>query len=258
MPVRSFHPGELIFAEGDPPIAAYLILSGEIEIQFDSAAGAYGLARLGPGELFGDMALISEQPRSATARAVAATTVEVLDESGFEQRILQDPARLREYLRTCVERVRAADTQLRRLWLAAGQPAGFANLLERPLTPRAGRTPLLHLRSDPASPVPSVDLALDRLPFRIGRQTSSDRLVSCDLALPDSIPHQISRIHCEIDASKEGPFVRDCGSSLGTYVNGLPIGTGRRHDRAQLRPGNNRLILGNEHNGCRLLLEWRN
>lgn len=135
MPVRSFHPGELIFAEGDPPIAAYLILSGEIEIQFDSAAGAYGLARLGPGELFGDMALVSEQPRSATARAVAATTVEVLDESGFEQRILQDPARLREYLRTCVERVRAADTQLRRLWLATGQPAGFANLLERPFTP---------------------------------------------------------------------------------------------------------------------------
>ena len=255
MPVQSFQPGDIIFNEGDPPLAAYLVLEGDVEILLDSAGGPQGLFRVGPGELFGDMALISEHPRSASARAIAPTTVEILDEAGFEQRILQDPARLRQYLTTCVERVRAADALLRRLWDKQGRPVHQTSL-ERPFATGRTATPSLHLRSDPALPGRPVDLRLTRLPFRIGRQTSAEGLVRCDLALPDPPPHQISRVHCEIDADANAPFVHDCGSTLGTVLNGIQLGRG--HDRAHLRPGENLLILGHEHSGCRLLLEWRN
>lgn len=257
MPVQSFQPGDIIFAEGDPPVAAYLLLTGEVEITLDSASGPHGLARVGPGELFGDMALISEHPRTASARAVAPTTVEVLDEAGFEQRILQDPARLREYLTTCVERVRAADALLRRLWDSHGQSAGGRAALERPFATRSVLPPSLHLRSDSSLPGRPVDLRLTRLPFRIGRQSSATGLVRCDLALHDSSPHQISRVHCEIDADASGPFVRDCGSTLGTILNGSPLGRGHAADRAPLQPGENLLILGLEDRGCRLVLHWQ-
>lgn len=252
MPVLSFQPGDFIFTEGDPPVAAYLVLNGEVEILLDSASGPQGLARLGPGELFGDMALISEHPRSASARALAPTTVEVLDEAGFEQRILQDPARLRQYLTTCVERVRATDALLRRHLDNHDRAMDTSTSPERPFATRGA--PSLHLRSDPALPGRPVDLKLTQLPFRIGRQTSADERVRCDLALPDPPPHQISRLHCEIDADASAPFVRDCGSKLGTLLNGVRLGRGQ--DRAHLRPGENQLILGPAHSGWRLRLFW--
>jgi CRP-like cAMP-binding protein len=255
MPLQRFQPGDLVFAEGDPPLAAYLVLEGEVEIILHSASGEQVLGRVGPGELFGDMALISEHPRSASARAVVPTTVEVLDEDGFEKRILQDPTRLRDYLATCVERVRAADAQLRRFWDSHGRPADTHAAMEHPFGIRSTPLPSLHLRSDPTQPGRSVDLRLPRLPFRIGRQSSATAIVRCDLALPDATPHQISRLHCEIDADAEGPFVRDCQSTLGTLLNGIRLGG--EHARTHLRPGANLIILGHEQSGCRLLLHWQ-
>jgi pSer/pThr/pTyr-binding forkhead associated (FHA) protein len=127
--------------------------------------------------------------------------------------------------------------------------------MEHPFGIRSTPLPSLHLRSDPTQPGRSVDLRLPRLPFRIGRQSSATAIVRCDLALPDATPHQISRLHCEIDADAEGPFVRDCQSTLGTLLNGIRLGG--EHARTHLRPGANLIILGHEQSGCRLLLHWQ-
>jgi CRP-like cAMP-binding protein len=69
-----FRRGSSIFAPGDPPGPAMLILSGKVDI-VAADEGSGPLAQLGPGELFGELAAIDGLPR--TAGAVAHDDVEV-------------------------------------------------------------------------------------------------------------------------------------------------------------------------------------
>jgi len=70
-----FEAGEVIFEEGSHGDSLFLVAEGHIQIQkkLESAEGFKELARLSPGDFFGEMALIEETPRSA--RAVAQTGV---------------------------------------------------------------------------------------------------------------------------------------------------------------------------------------
>lgn len=66
-----FAPGETVFRQGDPGDFVYTIVSGEVEvIREDPERGETVLGRLGPGEYFGEMALVSDAPRTATVRTV--------------------------------------------------------------------------------------------------------------------------------------------------------------------------------------------
>jgi NADH dehydrogenase len=66
-----YEPGEEVFREGDLGDSLYIVLTGEAEVVRDGAA----LARLGPGEVFGEMALIEHKSRNATVRCRAAMDV---------------------------------------------------------------------------------------------------------------------------------------------------------------------------------------
>jgi CRP/FNR family transcriptional regulator, cyclic AMP receptor protein len=76
---RALHlaPGEVIFKKGDPGDGLYLVQSGEVEIS-DGGENAvrHIFARIPPGEIFGEMAVLDGQPRSALATACTATTLE--------------------------------------------------------------------------------------------------------------------------------------------------------------------------------------
>jgi cyclic nucleotide-binding protein len=74
---RRYEQGEIIFRRGDFGDRLYVINKGEVEvIRSDNDEGEMILARLGPNEYFGEMALLSDAPRNATIRA--ATDLEVL------------------------------------------------------------------------------------------------------------------------------------------------------------------------------------
>jgi hypothetical protein len=75
-------PGERIFRAGDEGDALYFIQSGEIQI-----GGANGeiFAHLHGGEFFGEMALISDRPRSASARAISYADLFVLTKESFDK-----------------------------------------------------------------------------------------------------------------------------------------------------------------------------
>ncbi len=65
-----------IVAEGQRGQGLFLILSGEVEvIAHAQSAEPARLARLGPGDIFGEMSLVTDQPTTATVRAATATTV---------------------------------------------------------------------------------------------------------------------------------------------------------------------------------------
>lgn len=72
---RSIAAGAELFREGDAGDGLYLVVDGEISVIKRSASGEHVLAKLGPGGVLGEMSLITEDARSATGRAVAASTV---------------------------------------------------------------------------------------------------------------------------------------------------------------------------------------
>jgi CRP-like cAMP-binding protein len=65
-----FEPGENVFRQGDVGDLVYVITEGEVEVLREEADGGERLlATMGPGEYFGEMALLSDAPRTATVRA---------------------------------------------------------------------------------------------------------------------------------------------------------------------------------------------
>jgi NADH:ubiquinone reductase (H+-translocating) len=78
-----YEPGEVVFEEGDSGDSLYMILSGQAEILKRFGGEQQIVRSLGPGEYFGEMALLGRHPRSAGARALTALDVVVLPGSDF-------------------------------------------------------------------------------------------------------------------------------------------------------------------------------
>jgi CRP/FNR family cyclic AMP-dependent transcriptional regulator len=70
--VETPEPGQVLFREGDPAAAMYVVMSGEVEVLKRSRSGVEArVAVLGPSDWFGEMSIVDIQPRSATVRALA-------------------------------------------------------------------------------------------------------------------------------------------------------------------------------------------
>jgi NADH dehydrogenase len=74
-----YEPGEEVFREGDLGDSLYIVLSGGAEVVREGTV----LARLGPGEVFGEMALIEHKSRNATVRCLAAMDVVRMPQQEF-------------------------------------------------------------------------------------------------------------------------------------------------------------------------------
>jgi CRP-like cAMP-binding protein len=69
--------GTVVFTEGDPGDAMYVVVQGIVQIYRDTTSGRLALAKIHPGEFFGEMALIGNTPRTATAVALSDTVLAV-------------------------------------------------------------------------------------------------------------------------------------------------------------------------------------
>lgn len=105
---RRFSDGELIFQKGETGDCAYLIESGQVEIS-DPQLGCV-LARIGEGELIGEIALIDQHPRTATARAVQDTVLIEVKRERVEQLLLDTDPIIRHLLNVVLRRFRNIST----------------------------------------------------------------------------------------------------------------------------------------------------
>ena len=86
---QSFRVGDVVFREGDVGDKLFLILDGKVRISREvSGMGEEALAVLGPGQAFGEMALIDEFPRSADARVHERCRLLVLTKEQLEDLLL--------------------------------------------------------------------------------------------------------------------------------------------------------------------------
>jgi CRP-like cAMP-binding protein len=88
---RSFAEQAVLFEEGDLGDVLYIIQSGEIELTRQGPAGRRMVARLGPGEFFGEMSVVLGETRSARAVAVRASRVLELDGETLEAMCIERP-----------------------------------------------------------------------------------------------------------------------------------------------------------------------
>ncbi len=90
---RRYRRGETIFHQDDPGDALHIIEAGAVKIVLPSPGGDEDaiIATLGPGDFFGELALLDDEPRSATAVAVEPTDTLVLRRDAFRHLVDTDP-----------------------------------------------------------------------------------------------------------------------------------------------------------------------
>lgn len=101
----SFADGGVVFVKGDRGAFAYFVRSGEVEIR----GAGHALEIVGPGGLFGEMALIDGGPRSASAVARKATELVVIDRPTFARLLNEVPDFAFNVMRLLAMRLRATN-----------------------------------------------------------------------------------------------------------------------------------------------------
>jgi CRP-like cAMP-binding protein len=90
--VLRFKSGETVFKQGDRASELYFIVSGSVQVVRSAASETTLIAELGEGDTFGEIGLVSDQPRTATVRAKTDIAVYTLNRKEFEQLVKQSPA----------------------------------------------------------------------------------------------------------------------------------------------------------------------
>lgn len=101
-----FRRGEHIYREGDPADGLYMIEKGQVQVEQSDAEGLTPLATLGEGEIFGEGALLLDEPRGASVWAVTDVDLWLLRREDFEDLMLQYPALALNLSRVLEQRLR--------------------------------------------------------------------------------------------------------------------------------------------------------
>lgn len=112
---RTLRAGDALFREREAGQSAFLIESGMIRIFVGQGDGALTLADLGPGDLVGEMAMIDDAPRTATAVALEDTVLLVIDREHLAERVAQTDPVVRALLGGQLKRYRAMLATMRGL-----------------------------------------------------------------------------------------------------------------------------------------------
>jgi len=137
-PVR-YRQGEAILREGDPGSELFFIESGRVEVVRGDGLDALHLAELTAGDLFGEMALLTGNPRSATVAALSDVDLWVMSQADFDDVVAAYPNLALALSRLLSERLRSTDERF--LKRPAAEPA----------RPQAAPAPATAARPRPAA-----------------------------------------------------------------------------------------------------------
>ncbi len=258
--------GTLIIREGEVDRDAYIIVSGRVEVFRDSGTSHIVLAELGPGQIFGEMALVLERPRTASVRAIEEAALRRIDPETFA-RALAPAKDLLPLVRLIFERLRTVNSAslhnvglvLRGGGTQGGEvtPAELRHAGLKHLPVISGATP----RAAACLGVSGGSVRVARFPYRIGRRGSealADLLSHNDLYIDDKSPSQVSRNHCSINhfPAIDTFFIQDRGSTCGTIVNGKTIGLSSAVNQAALDRTSNEIVLGGADSAFRFTVTF--
>ncbi|OGF46681.1 MAG: hypothetical protein A2452_05130 [Candidatus Firestonebacteria bacterium RIFOXYC2_FULL_39_67] len=235
---KIFKKGELILKEGDEGNEAYAILSGSVEVYRLKDGKKVVLGVLGKDQIFGEMSMFDDRPRSANVMTLSDTEVNIIGRKDFNEIFYTEPHLLSMFLKNIFERLRHVDQTVIDLTMGmAGQNISENKIILTGLTPLA------------LTALNNKVIEIDHFPYKIGRKTDGfqkDLFSNNDLYLNDEQPFSVSRNHLSIQC-KEGQYIiLDRRSRLGTYVNNEIIGGAAQiYEKELVRKSENIVILGN-------------
>ena len=112
---RSFPAGTRVFHEGDSSDACYIVSDGSFRVTREHSDGrAITLATLGPGEIFGELAMLDGDRRSASAESITDGTLLALPANDVRSLLARNPQIALKLVAGLVRRLRAANARLSR------------------------------------------------------------------------------------------------------------------------------------------------
>ena len=235
--VMKFKKGATIIHEGTTGSYAYLILSGSVEVSKQVKDEKVILSRLVKGNIFGEMSLVDEKPRSASIVALEDTEVRVITRERFESMLEHNPHAVIPLLKQVFQRVRYLNQMVAAF---CGQAStGTVELATHPLRLKATTEEAEQAMQD-------KEIDITKIPFQIGRHARSSVFGSNDLNLHDIEPYSISRCHCLITIVENQYYIIDTVSSRGSIVDGISIGGREEQKRVLLKSGKHHIVLGGE------------
>ncbi len=109
---KEYKAGEIIFCEYEPGDNFYFILSGQVQITKIVGDREKTLDIMGPGDIFGEMAILEQQPRSATVIALEDVRVLEFNRANFELLLKSNPQMALKLLKIFCKRIYDAKRQL--------------------------------------------------------------------------------------------------------------------------------------------------
>ncbi|MDA8018897.1 MAG: cyclic nucleotide-binding domain-containing protein [Thermoanaerobaculia bacterium] len=229
-----FPVGETIFTEGELGTEMFIIQQGAVEILKQFRGEDQELAELGQGDFFGEMSILEDLPRTATARAKTDCKVLRINGTTFDSMLRKNPEIAVRMMRKLSRRLRDTDNLLRK---ALGSEES-----------QVPEIPKMDDRESAKGPEQLVDEA-SGIVFRLaaGSETQIGRRdpvtgINPDIDLtPADTQRSISRRHAKIFRRGEKFFLREeIGTMNGTFINGERVETGvpvEFHDGDELRFG---------------------
>ena len=223
----SFGAGQTIISEGDPGKEMYIVEEGRVELYRKGAAMERKIAVLDTGDFFGEMSVIDDLPRGASARALTDCKLLAVDHATFDQMVRSYPevairmlrkmsARIRELEADLEARLPASETLMR----ASGEGGAATEPKPEPPARKPARWVVV-LDSGASFELP------DKPDIRVGRLDSVTN-VKPDIDLTEADTGKTtSRRHAKLVREDGRLFVcEEIGTANGTFVNGVRIGTG--------------------------------
>lgn len=237
--IKSFEPDEIVIKEGEKGTSAFVIMSGTAKVIKNLKGKEYEMAILGEGQVFGEMGLIEDRPRSATVKADTTLYVRTIDRDQFNELLITKPSILIPILKNLFERIRQASELLVEKKAETSNEIGKEKAVEVVME---GQT------AEAKAILNDRKLLITKFPFLIGRYSSddmdSDVFHHNDLFIKEEKPYYISRNHLAVHNDRGTIWAVDRGSAFGVIVNGKEIGGESNENRAPLDKEENQIIIG--------------
>ena len=206
MTCTHFAKEQVLFREGDPADSVFRLLSGSVDIFRELDGDPILLGTVGAGQFIGEMGVVENRPRSATARAASEVEVEIFTPTEFLDHIASSPRAARELIERLSQRLREADDRIVNDERRSGRAHKTRKDADSHTAVASVNNAYLAAKSPWLQRQFRTPLGLGDLPFVVGRgPVAREGLppVQPDLKLDDTVPFRLSRNHFMIEARRK-------------------------------------------------------
>lgn len=228
--LAEFADGDYIFREGDLGTEMYIIAEGKVEILNKMNGKETVIAVLEKGDFFGEMSILEDMPRAASARALTATKLVQINGSTFDQMLRDNPEVAVRVMRKLSRRLRETDELLR-----------GTTMYKNSSTPLSREMPTPVIQAPAEGPEKLVHSSGMEFPLSTGVETTIGRKDPVTGIYPDidlspfDAQRSVSRRHAKIYRRGTKFFLgEEIGTMNSTFLNGVRLETGVP---AEIHPG---------------------